>query len=300
MQDTILAHGYAITLKIDELPDNPRVAWDSNAGIMACSHRRYTLGDKDGWYDLKAAVRSHDKFNPEWEEYYVPGPDGEDVDNPDYIDLDDKQALIDTAGKLGMVILPLYLMDHSGISMSTGDYGDPWDSGMVGVIFCPPDVVRREWGDGPDAHGKALKCLETEVETYSAYLEGDVWGFIISLYVVDDSEDGYTVTEELESCWGFYGFEYAKREALDTAKSLGASRLPVPVGNAYVTLPPAAATLHTRPVDPYADARRMLGFMAHAMALVGGAEMAAFFEITFAGDNTPRTTEALRVELPQA
>lgn len=300
MQEVILAHGYAIKLMHDEFADNPRTSHDSNAGIMACTHSRYTLGDKDGWYDLKAAVRSHEKFNPEWEEYYVPGEDGEDVDNPDYIDLDDKQALIDTAGKLGMVILPLYLMDHSSVSMSTGDYGDRWDSGMVGVIFCTPEVVKREWGEGPEARAKALKCLEVEVETYSAYLEGDVWGFSISPYICDDSDAGYTLTEELESCWGFYGYEYAKREALDTAKSLGKSRLPVPVGNAYITLLPAVATLHTRPVDPYADARRMLGFMAHAMALVGGAEMAAFFEITFAGDNTPRTTEALRIELPQA
>ena len=35
----------------------------------------------------------------------------------------------------GMVILPLYLYDHSGITMNTCGFSCPWDSGQVGWIY---------------------------------------------------------------------------------------------------------------------------------------------------------------------
>lgn len=43
-----------IQISHDEMAESPR-EWDS-LGTMACFHRRYTLGDKDGVYDLKEAL----------------------------------------------------------------------------------------------------------------------------------------------------------------------------------------------------------------------------------------------------
>ena len=37
--------------------------------------------------------------------------------------------------KSKVAILPLYLYDHSGLTMSTNDFGDRWDSGCVGFIY---------------------------------------------------------------------------------------------------------------------------------------------------------------------
>ena len=41
----------------------------------------------------------------------------------------------------GFVFLPLYLFDHSGITMNTSGFSCPWDSGQVGWIFCTPDIL---------------------------------------------------------------------------------------------------------------------------------------------------------------
>jgi hypothetical protein len=62
----------------------------------------------------------------------------------------------------------------------------------------------------------AKKCLIGEVATYDQYLTGDVW-----FYSIQDSKG-----EVLDSCYGFYGYEYARKEAeeifahfVDTAKT---------------------------------------------------------------------------------
>lgn len=117
--------------------------------------------------------------------------------------------------KVGAVVLPLYLYDHSGITISTKPFSCPWDSGQVGVIYCTADVIKREFGSsGKRARAKAVKALEQEVRTYDQYLRGDVYG-----YVVED-RDG----EHLDSCWGFYQNErpdaddsYILREARESA-----------------------------------------------------------------------------------
>ena len=52
---------------------------------------------------------------------------------------------------------------------------------------------------------KALAYAVAQVEAWNQYLSGDVYGYIV------ENAGG----EHLESCWGFYGFEYAKERALD-------------------------------------------------------------------------------------
>ena len=48
------------------------------------------------------------------------------------------------------VILPLYLYDHSGITISTGPFSCPWDSGQVGWIKAPKDTFRNATGYSED------------------------------------------------------------------------------------------------------------------------------------------------------
>lgn len=45
-----------------------------------------------------------------------------------------------------VAILPLYLYDHSGLTMSTNDFGDRWDSGCVGFIYMDKDTAMKELG----------------------------------------------------------------------------------------------------------------------------------------------------------
>lgn len=147
--------------------------WD-NVGTMVCWHTRYNLGDVNG----KKAYGDPSKFDVWWK----------------------------TNGK-GGVILSLYLYDHSGITMRTQPFSCPWDSGQVGYIYTTKETVIKEWGkNGKFTHSskaKALKYLEAEVKTYDQYLCGDVYG-----YVIEDSQ-----SQRIDSCWGFYGLDYAKQEA---------------------------------------------------------------------------------------
>lgn len=106
----------------------------------------------------------------------------------------------------GAIYLPLYLYDHSGITMNTIGFSCPWDSGQVGWIYVTREKVLEEYGwDRLTATGRKQieTYLRSEVETYDQYLQGDVWGYVI------EDEDG----EQVDSCWGFYGREYAEQEA---------------------------------------------------------------------------------------
>ena len=126
--------------------------------------------------------------------------------------------------KLAPVILPLYLLDHSGLWMKAGSNGvsysrrgayecdaQGWDTSMVGFIFCTWDDVKRENGLGKDAVEKAEKYLRGEVETYSQYLEGSVYGYMI------EPRDGNRVECD-DGCWGFYGYDWDKNGLEDMAK----------------------------------------------------------------------------------
>lgn len=103
-------------------------------------------------------------------------------------------------------MLPLYLYDHSGITMSTSPFSCPWDSGQVGFIYATRRAVLKEWNKkrmSPTLNEQATQVLLAEVKEYNQYLTGDVWGYIIE----DDAG------EQLDSCWGFYGAEYCKQAA---------------------------------------------------------------------------------------
>jgi hypothetical protein len=91
-----------------------------------------------------------------------------------------------------VVILPLYLYDHSGITMNTAGFSCPWDSGQVGWIYTTYDDVRKEYGSLDVV--KAENLLKSEVESYDCYLTGQCYGF--KLYENDN---------EIDSCWGFLG-----------------------------------------------------------------------------------------------
>ena len=101
--------------------------------------------------------------------------------------------LLEQSGKF--VILPLYLYDHSGITMNTTGFSCPWDSGQVGWIYADADCIKKEYGKvTPETINKARTVMNGEVETYDYYLTGQCYGF--QLFECD---------VETDSCWGFLG-----------------------------------------------------------------------------------------------
>ena len=96
-----------------------------------------------------------------------------------------------------MVVLPVYMLDHSGLRFSTRDFKDGWDSGCVGFIAAFEDDVRRWYNCEEitdEVRRSVRECLEEEVREYDDYMNGNVWGFVIE-------KDG----DHVDSCWGYYG-----------------------------------------------------------------------------------------------
>jgi hypothetical protein len=142
---------------------------------MACFHGRHTLGDNDlGFKD------SDFRSWGDMERYLI----------------EERKARI---------ILPLFLLDHSGLRMKVGSFHDPWDSGQVGYIFVTADKIRKDYRVkriSKRVLALAEACLRSEVETYDDYLTGSVYGIVLK-----------KGEETKDDCWGFYGYKYAKEEA---------------------------------------------------------------------------------------
>lgn len=162
---------YRLEILPDDSGESPR-QWD-NLGTMVCWHSRYNLGDEHGYGEPA-------DFEAEW--------------NPS-----------------NAIILPLFLYDHSGLSMSTGSFRDPWDSGQVGYVYVPLAKVRAEWNVkriSKRTREKAIACLQAEVSTYDDFLRGNVYGFDLQRLEWDPASDAPVVSESVDSCFGFYGTDW--------------------------------------------------------------------------------------------
>ena len=152
--------GYKIEIYQDADPINPRE--NDNLGTMLCKHSRYELGD----------VKDSKAMTPDEIKTYI-----------NYKDV---------------ISLPLYILDHSGICMRTGFINAymGWDTSMVGWITITKDKALKEFSKKKMTkkfREKIESLLENEVKAYSDYLEGSVYGYIIT-----QNEERY------DSCWGFY------------------------------------------------------------------------------------------------
>lgn len=175
----------------DHDPESPR-NWD-NLGTMVCAHRRYTFGDDDG---IQKALRIIYRYLSEAQ-----------LDEMGF-DEDHVPSIEKALEKTGQVImLPIYMYEHSGIALQTTPFACRWDSGKLGFIFVTKEDVRKEYGWKLITQArkeKIFSSLEGEVEAYNQYVSGDVWGFVVE-------EDG----EETDSCWGFFGSDPLTNGILD-------------------------------------------------------------------------------------
>ena len=105
-----------------------------------------------------------------------------------------------------MVILPVYRYEHSGVAYSTSSFGCQWDSGQVGYISMSREVAELDWikATPEELLVHATECLKAEVETYSAWANGDVYEYTIEKAVTCPCCD-HVRWEEYDSCCGFYG-----------------------------------------------------------------------------------------------
>lgn len=110
---------------------------------------------------------------------------------------DEERAEIEANGGY---VFPLYMLAHSGVSLSLTPFSDPWDSGQVGFAY-----VRGEYIEGNTEEERekyARQYAEWDVSTFNSYLWGEV--YVASLY----DPNG----ELLESVGGMWG-ESARDDA---------------------------------------------------------------------------------------
>lgn len=140
----------------------------------------------------------------------------------DCLSCKDKWYLLEKHANI--IALPLYLYDHSGITMNCCGFSDQWDSGQIGWIYTDKNTVlgtgediKRNWKE------TAYKWMEGEVKEYDMYLQNEIYGIITEEYDgKGNPEDDDSWTDE-ESCWGFYSDKWGDDLVEEIANEYGIS-----------------------------------------------------------------------------
>lgn len=159
----------------DPDPESPR-DWD-NLGKVVMFHKRYDFPnelklryeDFNGWKDLEKHLYENEN---------------------------------------AALVLPIFMLDHSGITIKCGSFNDPWDSGQVGFICAIREDVKKSFGIKRISK-KTLRKIENillnEIETFDKYLTGQVFGFNLDKITVCNLREEHKKT--IDSCWGFYDID---------------------------------------------------------------------------------------------
>ena len=178
MKEKYNGYDIEITYDTDGCCESPR-DWD-NLTRMVCFHGRYALGDKT---DLKSTMFKS------W------------VELKNYLIKKEKAVLIK----------PLYLYAHSGITISTSPFSCPWDSGQVGFVY----VTRKDLLDNYNKKKvtkklieSAEKILDSEVNIYDNYIIGSVFRYDI----YDENGNGAEsscglICNSEDDCWNEFESE---------------------------------------------------------------------------------------------
>ena len=160
------------------------------------------------WDNLSTFYTSHPHYRPE-EDFYRHFEREEVFDHyGDFSDSFEKKY----------IALKIYLYDHSGLTISSGPFSCPWDSGLFGMVAVSIEKVKKEYGWKKITAARRRKIegyLQREIDIYDQYLRGEVYGFQIT---PEDND-----SDILGSCWGYFGdsgIEQLKAECRDTIDAL--------------------------------------------------------------------------------
>lgn len=189
---------HTVEIKQDDLYSSHSMYDDDNEyDVRYCEHGRYNLSTKDAedpfesqdGVELDGHWLTRDQFE------YAIDMLTEFEDSKDIVDelttywrqeWEERKVLRDDIA----LILPIYLYDHSGLTVSHGSFSCQWDSGQVGWHY----MTKKAMESFPSKKD-AEKFLEARLEEWDHVLQGNVWYFDIT------DEEG----DSVESCGGFIG-----------------------------------------------------------------------------------------------
>jgi hypothetical protein len=178
---------YELVIEQDNDPMNPRTDWD-NITTMICLGKYSYLGDKhdykssdfDSWEGLKEQIESDNKV---------------------------------------LLIKPLYVYDHSGITISTSPFSCQWDTSRVGWVFITEKQLNLMCGKEFKRDEETLNCItNSEVKNYDEFLTGNVYQYTI--YEIETCDKGHQHKSVVESCGSYYDEGDCKDEGLSVLQHL--------------------------------------------------------------------------------
>jgi hypothetical protein len=168
---------------------NPRE--NDNLGVMVTRHRNYTLGDEQINDPIDWLSNILDKDEPE--EYS-----------------NEVLAELEKEFFEKFPALPLYMYEHSGITINTTGFSCRWDSGKLGYIYATPETIAMTVGEGM-SKDEIIKQLDGEVKEYNEYVQGNVFGF----QIWERCECCGADKDETDSCYGYLGMDFTKNGIAD-------------------------------------------------------------------------------------
>ncbi len=194
----------------EEIPMNPREEHD-NLGWIVYKSDKYRLGDEkiDDPIDWLCSMLEYDDLH--------------DYNNHAGTDYEyNKDTLTELESELmdNFIFLPVYKFEHGMVKLSTGEFSCPWDSGQVGYIYVPKDKMDEvnNWTEnflnGRTKREAAEDILRGEIETFSEYINGEVYGFRVE-EVTKCECCGSENVEILDSMAGFYGYDFMNNGMAD-------------------------------------------------------------------------------------
>lgn len=204
---------YHIHIFADDFPGNPREQWDNMGRLLLFGDRGWYMGDKEVECSLDAA-----------QEYWESGTE-------------DGAIPLEEEMNRG-VILPVYYRDcgSAGCKLYCGNPDHLWDfdGGQSGWIWADTKTIVKEYGDyTPETIAKAQAYLEGEIETLRQYFNGEACGYVVSR----------PKGETIDSCWGFYGYDYCLEEARNVVKSIESRKRKERLTRLLQSLPPGNPTV---------------------------------------------------------
>lgn len=174
---------YRLKIEQDDMPLNPREDYDGNLCTIFSQKGNWDIGDPGYSYARDEAPEKYKEFKKRQDK-----------------------------GEIFM--LPIYMYDHSGQTISLRDFQDRWDSGICGFAFVEKEKLFKEWPDTTEDNWKekAYQVIQDEIETYDKYIKGEAYAWLLEKTEIVEhtrKSDGRTWTtiewEVAEAIGGYLG-----------------------------------------------------------------------------------------------